>query len=223
MKTKSPIKTDHPIIFNPEMVKAIIDGRKTQTRRPVVWSQKSVEAEGCLIYDNWPYNCHGGNEKPLKCPFGKAGHTLWVRETFNHFFAGETIGACKFIADAGTDRWMQATSVEQARAHWSNWTPSIHMPRWASRIDLKVKRVWLEKVNLITLEDAFAEGVGFIPDGDYTHSGVYRDYMHKNPDWHGFSNAKSSFESLWNSIYGNWKDNPYVWACEFEIMKIKTT
>jgi hypothetical protein len=131
------------------------------------------------------------NLEMLKSPFGKAGDLLWVRETFA-LSGYERYEYRAFPADGKDFR-----SV-------SRWKPSIHMPRKASRITLRVKRVWVERVQDISEADAMAEGVekqcGICGTANTCSS---EDYSQ------GFFNT-------WESIYGNWAADPWVWCCEFE-------
>ena len=204
-----------PILFNGDMVRAILSGEKTQTRRPmkdhVSWiggwgdsSDHMSEAWNCGVYSKQSLksgfcdDSFGGvNDGCIvfkKSPFGKVGDTLWVRETF---------GICpdyneyRYKADCGMDR----------QAVGGKWTPSIHMPRKACRIKLRVKRVWVERVQDIDEDGAKAEGCqDFMERFGVPKSGSITWYAHYQ------------FCLLWDSIYGTWSDNPWVWCCEFEVI-----
>ena len=187
---------EKPIIFNAEMVKAILERRKTQTRRPVKPHKPSN--------DPWKFS-----------PFGKPADVLWVRETVRLC----EFGTCIPMRDEDNYNYVKVsynrTNEEKLRvpcSEWEKWrkyafkrsddldkkavfVPSIHMPRWACRTTLKVKRVWVERVQDISDEDAIAEGV---PKCD---------------------TPQKQFKILWNSIYGTWDENPWVWACEFKVIQ----
>ena len=155
---------ERPILFNGEMVRAILDGRKTQTRHIVRHAIKG--APKCIMFDN-------RNNRPLSsiwaddegmfsCPFGKPDEQFWVRESIQ---AAQEV--CKFgiryLAD-GAIRWLgrehdeQWLSMDDYRGAEGATVPSIHMPRWASRITLKITNVRVERLNNISKKDAIAEG-----------------------------------------------------------------
>lgn len=207
--------TDRPILFNGPMVRAILEGRKTVTRRPV--KATKAHADGFMMLDHgkgWrPYNAfgdfasdHEGMEYPIACPYGKLGDRLWVRET------------C-FIND-----YREASVPEQERAdceiHYRadgipdfegeeeliRWRPSIHMPRWASRILLEVTDVRVERLQDITEEQALAEGIKKHSDGGY----------HVEDGKHFSDSPVESFACLWSSVGGDWDANPWVWCVSFK-------
>jgi len=193
---------ERPIIFNGEMVRAILDGRKTQTRR-VVKPQPECDIPGAYFdaynggpqwnwwtEDNRLCNAH----TIVECPYGQPGDRLWVRETFcRNYRSGRLI--------------YRATEKMYNLPINSKWTPSIYMPRWASRITLEIKDVRVEKVRKISEKDAKEEGVVPSIVGDDLDHLKYR----------------AAFQTLWNSInekrgYG-WDVNSWVWVIEFERMK----
>lgn len=219
---------ERPILFNGEMVRAILDGRKTQTRRPVK-PQPPADIDSLhhgrlaslapykLLDDD--YNPQGfgfedGRGQFWKSPFGTVGDRLWVRETTciaPRRFAepDETCvtdsGGFKRYVSYKADRH----SEDAMRDYNLKWTPSIHVPRWASRIDLEITRVWVERVQDITEEDAKKEGVKVGEDRSYSfaeHSLKYEPH-------------KDAFRDLWQSIYGTCAANPWVWAYEFRRIK----
>lgn len=195
---------ERPILFNGEMVRAILDGRKTQTRRPVkpqpepipedVWKDKRVPSERQFW---WPSKKAGQmvelRDMASLAPLGTVGDRFWVRETW-----AECIGVTNPHKDDTGNRYKATDSGYDV----DRWTPSIHMPRWASRIELEITRVWVERVQDITEEDAKKEGM--------TVTEYYA--MSKNPN-------RSTFSDLWQSIYGTWAANPWVWAYEFRRIK----
>lgn len=174
---------ERPIIFSGEMVRAILDGRKTQTRRVVKGADVWVD-EG---------------QTPIKCPYGKPGDLLWVRETFKEFDDGDMY----YKAD------YNYTPIHADDEEPIKWTPSIYMPRSASRITLRVKDVRVERVQEITGRDACKEGIQFrgINSGPPIKGNLYKENI-------------QHFRALWDSInakrgYG-WDKKPWVWVVEFE-------
>lgn len=190
------------MIFNAEMVRAILDGRKTQTRRIV---KLQPDEDGLAKVTNGPWV--DTSERNYRCPFGDVGDRIWVRETWAE--AG---------ASAPNLKLYRANYPEHVPSHYENvppaneirWTPSIHMPRWASRILLEITDVRVERLNAISERDAQAEGVAKLRGGYW---------QHYQPGWtqHQLS-ARGSFVTLWKSIYGeeSWNSNPWVWVIEFK-------
>lgn len=195
------------MIFNGEMVGAILDGRKTQTRRIVknqregaCWGVKPAQSPRYAghTHDWWlPTGTQPYTALPA-CPHGSIGDRIWVRETFCSVPDHDEPAGCSgflYAADGG--------------GPYGKWTPSIHMPRAASRILLEVTDVRVERLNDISEEDAAAEGVAQLRGGFWKHY---------QPGWtqHQLS-ARGSFVTLWKSIYGeeSWQANPWVWVIEF--------
>jgi len=197
--------TERGMIFNAEMVRAILDGRKTQTRRPVKPQPELTERSG-FSWNGALYGA-GSDERETnrnfahaKCPYGKPGDRIWVRETWARYN----------IDHDSHDMAYRATTPED----WpegGRWRPSIHMPRWASRILLEITDVRVERLNSISEEDARAEG---IIDGGCLNCGDPEPCGCANPD----PDATDAFAYLWQSIYGqeNWNANPWVWVIEFK-------
>ncbi|EZQ69429.1 hypothetical protein QZP99_10635 [Serratia marcescens] len=204
---------ERPVIFNGEMVRAILDGRKTQTRRVIA----NVSPDNCIQLQK-PTKTKDGIYTHVMdapghglCPFGQVGDRLWVRETWqgplvdeehlddyranaDKFQAPEF---CEYAADGGA-RPEFCDFDDNVR---QGWRPSIHMPRWASRITLEITAVRVERLNDISEEDAKAEGV--------------------TPSQHIITPPEAlyrvGFLKLWQSIYGaeSWSANPWVWVIEF--------
>lgn len=224
---------ERPILFNGDMVRALLAGTKTQTRRLVKpqpddthngqpywhigglrtsWLQRPVGAEP-----------HWGNN-PLPCPYGQPGERLWVRESWTPDPVDD--GDWNYTSWAGCKEGRIAGVPERFRdpghviyaAHWEGaplrWTPSIHMPRWASRIRLEITEVRAERLQDITEADARAEG---ITDGGCLNCG--------NPEPCGCSepapDARDSYARLWMSINGDesWAANPWVWVVKFKVVQ----
>ncbi|EPM0660556.1 TPA: hypothetical protein ACWME0_003667 [Klebsiella pneumoniae] len=193
------------LIFNSEMVRAILDGRKTQTRRPIKWKQtRFTEIGEREDGSKWPWSEDAEHACDFwhPCPFGAVGDRIWVRETWNKYG-----GLLTYRADHDWIDDMRKETVCTAK-----WVPSIHMPRWASRILLEITDVRVERLNAISEEDATAEGVP--PAGS-----LLPDYLGTFLTPKGdFATAKVAFQRLWESIYGeeSWKANGWVWVIEFK-------
>lgn len=199
------------MIFNAEMVRAILDGRKTQTRRPVKFPVHDRNL-GCELAGNeLAGELSAGNY--LNSAFGKPGDRIWVRETWNKYG-----GLLTYRADHDWIDDMRKETVCTAK-----WVPSIHMPRWASRILLEITDVRVERLNAISPEDAESEGLertNFTGFGDeprlpsYPEPDVYFDPLKKQ--WKEY--PPEAFAGLWESIYGegSWKANPWVWVISFK-------
>lgn len=261
---------ERPILFNGEMVRAILDGRKTQTRRVIKPQPKLVDDTGgkqiggiywdfgwCYYWPDskqvhtWDDDGLGGpnwtgsdyphedvlaealraSPSSKKCPIGMPGDRLWVRETFwelgsqheygesgdSFYFASHR--RAHYAVDGpppveGENAWGITSNVKSngiprdfipCRGH-SFWhkRPSIHMPRWASRLTLEITNVRVERIRDISSGDILAEGVGQ-PVGTPL---VYGSVTEK---WN-----RDRFLSLWESTGGDWESNPWVWVIEFK-------
>ncbi|SQJ22228.1 Uncharacterised protein [Serratia rubidaea] len=192
---------ERPIIFNSEMVRAILDGRKTQTRRVVTKSSASILS----LLEHYPHKNYS-----LHCSLGQPGDRLWVRETWMPDAPRDgTWGDVEFYGCKGSPLSMiplRYRTPEHCiyRAGWDGhemvgWTPSIHMPRWASRITLEITAVRVERLNDISDVDATAEGCS-------------------TTDMKSGDCLADVFARLWSSIYGtdSWGANPWVWVIEFK-------
>ena len=180
---------ERPILFSGQMVRAILDGRKTMTRRVVDrdWWDVCEKGTGGYIECN--------DSGILKCKYGQPEDRLWVRETFvPHLCCGMHAEEIHYRAD-GESCPIDGTTIKR-------WKPSIFMPRWASRITLEITSVRVERLKDISEADAEAEGV--CPNGN-------QFYPKDQYKW--------AFRDLWDSInsargYG-WDVNPWVWVIEF--------
>lgn len=221
---------EKPILFNGEMVRAILSGRKTQTRRIVKPQPPGYidELHGNDLRGRAPYRIEhyetgcilgSGFEDDdnvlYRCPFGVPGDRLWVRESFR-FTCDEKSFSCVAYEADGTARQMLCLdggdgdpigvgkACRPAIFESLKWRPSIHMPRWASRITLKVTDVRVQRVQDISEEDAIAEGCQC--------AGVPASLTNRG-----------AFAKLWDSINakdGNgWAANPWVWAVTFKRAK----
>ena len=190
---------EKPILFSTPMVKAIIAGKKTMTRRVIKdkvfqqWQDVGFSSDFIKRPDNnWIE----------KCPYGQVGDILWVRETWNMLPANDRAGI-------PTDYWYRAD--DKSENPDDRWRPSIFMPRVAARLFLKVTNIRVERLRDITEEDAIAEGVL------WNRAKKINELEKSN---NIINNAKTLFMRLWDSInskrgYG-WDINPWVWVVEFE-------
>ena len=218
-----------PIIFNDAMVRAILAGRKTQTRRPASITKLKIEScpeyardggqfhslfvsfpkptKGCIsttTATSWTAEQANGWIAAKFGPFGSPGDLLWVREAWAH------VPRTAYRMSTGVQQANDPNDADMAavyRSGWERspphrWRPSIHMPRWASRLTLRVKRVWVERAQEISPKDIWAEGISHDPEK--------------------YGSIRHTFEDLWDSIYSDrypWHENPWVWCCEFEVVK----
>lgn len=215
---------EKPIIFSADMVKTILDGKKTMTRCLVKFKDfttdgitplhiELVKGRYCLFNER-----NGWLIGYPKCPYGKIGGRLWVRETWIEGYddpliesEGDDENAVSIIYKADGKEEYRTCSAETAE-NWGNFSADsemvgfkspIHMPRWASRLLLEITDIRIERLQDITEADAIKEGLG---------SGILRDC--KVP----------KFSSLWDSLYQDdepkqWKNNPWVWVIEFKKVK----
>lgn len=214
------------MIFNGEMVRAILDGRKTQTRRPIKWKQtRFTEIGEREDGTKWPWSEDAEHACDFwhPCPFGAVGDRIWVRETTRcewqrgDFKDAAFVTGVTYKADGERQSFSSAEQHKTfpRRSHAANgdraWHPSIHMPRWASRILLEITDVRVERLNAISEEDARAEG---IIDGGCLNCGEPEPCGCANPE----PDATDAFAYLWQSIYGqeSWNANPWVWVIEFK-------
>ncbi|PAR35852.1 ASCH domain-containing protein [Vibrio metoecus] len=230
-----------PMIFNTDMVKALMAGDKVVTRRPLI------------IHEGWELKDRKLTKITSSHPKKGKWGALIRQETFDDKYQHDIITAPCFVddliyvretftpdPDVDHDSW---NDHELSYAEWvgcemsskflpdalkvnehclykadckidMKWTPSIHMPRWASRLTLKVTDVRIERVQDITEEQCWKEGVEHI-DGQFDIHQLSE--MAKTFDG-TFEDAKALFACLWDSIYQNWKENPYVWIIEFEVI-----
>ncbi|EPW2962404.1 hypothetical protein [Klebsiella pneumoniae] len=230
--------TERGMIFNAEMVRSLLSGRKTQTRR-IIKPQPEATLSGSLS-GKWLSRPLNGLLLPkiediaIHCPFGAVGDRIWVRETWGVVsheldedgriqpwtpdrpatvihempFGNGYYSGHAIYAADGDFTWGDDDGYEDGR---SCWKPSIHMPRAASRILLEITNVRVERLNAISEEDARAEG---IIDGGCLNCGEPEPCGCANPE----PDATDAFAYLWQSIYGqeNWNANPWVWVIYFE-------
>lgn len=190
-----------PILFSGPMVRAILLGKKSKTRRIATIDKSTtnifyVKNEDTVpngIYTGWVKQCGAPLCIPIKCPYGQGGDGLWVRETFRFKQGyGEFDFGINYLADDNPDivhGWIDNESrVDQPVNERKR--PSIFMPRWASRISLLIKGIQVERLQNITETDAIDEG----------------------------ALNRKEFEFIWGNINGreSWASNPWVWVIEFD-------
>lgn len=208
---------ERPILFSGSMVKAIIEGRKTQTRR-IVKPQPPLRVTSLYGHGINGYELEDSEARPLHkfgfqgeehndvwtCPYGQPGDRLWVRESWQTVTCWQEYGAwlrdeSEFEPKAGDLVAYRATEKDPSALRWR---PSIHMPRWASRILLEIVSVRVERLNDISDDDAIEEGVSISPPAS---------------EW---DFPKRRYQELWESINGkgSWDKNPWVWVIEFKVI-----
>lgn len=200
-----------PILFSGPMVRALLDGRKTQTRRIV--KAKDSDSSRCITL---PMLMKNVNEWRLQdcrwfgidgydtlvfcdCPYGEVGDRLWVRETWSV----KGYDSAKAFNESECHTAYRADGDESPFV--TKWKPSIHMPRWASRLTLEITGVRVERLNAISSADAEDEGVTlFGKDNRVGEETLYQ----------------AAFRELWESINGegSWASNPWVWVVEFKVV-----
>ena len=217
---------ERPILFSAPMVRAILDGRKTQTRRIVKLSNGSPTAGAFWdhagyepkpwINGQWSFGYKGSlglqiGAPIFKCPYGQPGDRLWVKETFREFDQVWSAESMESAVEYRADRQVRANGrvLKEHSAASGHWKPSIFMPRRLSRITIEITKVRVQRLQDISEVDAAAEGVEAwdfgeqMPDGTGSHQWEY----------------KPAYRKLWDAINGAvpWKANPWVWAITFKL------
>jgi len=255
-KQKQPATTERPILFSGEMVRAILDGRKGMTRRIVKpqpqehhWSVLPGYEQHALLMPTpqgpmariWHY--YDGMEdgvRWIKCPFGKPGNRLWVRETWQvrddkSYYTKADLKAHRTEHPNCAEIWEKTQPPEA----FPDWRSPIFMPRWASRLTLEITAIRVERLQEITEADARAEGV---PDGqratapDDKHANCVNCGQHRNQHVgqvrgcfggtgtiFSTNTYRGGFAFLWDQINGkraSWESNPWVWIVEFKRVEV---
>lgn len=194
---------ERSILFSGEMVKALMEGKKTQTRRVInlpkergAWEATTVGGDGSrfsngTLAPEMPVLWNTTTGTCLGCPLGGVGRRLWVRETF----ACERRDAIVYKADLSA----------KDQSLWK-WRSSIYMPRWASRITLEITEVRVQRVQEISEKDCKAEGIPISLEGTVVQE---------------FGMGQRLYRNLWNSLNGKkapWDSNPWVWVLNFRVL-----
>jgi hypothetical protein len=204
--------TERPILFSGPMVRALLDGTKTQTRRVVkpqpfdrsyskhdhrIAYASGRASKGDEIDGFYAYSTSSGGQWQVKCPYGQPGDKLWVREAW----------ARTHVAQSDQE-WIVYREGDNRTDYGGPWKPSIHMPRAASRILLDITGVRVERLQDISDKDAISEGIGLTASA----AGVPMT----TPA--GETMPRAMYRALWESINGagSWDANPWVWVVEFK-------
>lgn len=202
---------ERPILFNTQMVRAILEGRKTQTRRILNCDHPVVTG----FIPNGPYYWQGTAiskaveqqyistfPRLVKCPFGAVGNRLWVREKWRKTEISEC--GCSDNCNCNFGRYDYFASSNDTDAKWK---PSIHMPRSACRLILEITNIRVERLNDISQIDSIREGCHGLHEHDLG------DETKASP--------KEQFKALWQEINGtdSWAKNPWVWVIEFRVIE----
>lgn len=212
---------ERPILFSGPMVRAILEGQKTQTRRPVTPQPRLTPRHLCKIAAGARGELLGlvcGDPERIThhCPYGLPGNRLWVRETWalcealrvgefgGDLWETELDAESPIPKQPTRDRDRRQFAIYRADGDEGPWRSSIHMPRWASRLTLEITDIRVERVQAISDADALAEGIG---------AGAPPDYVWVE------GRAANKFRALWDDINGprgfGWDANPWVWVLEF--------
>ena len=206
--------TDRPILFSAPMVRALLSGTKTQTRRVLKQAtgpslsvgmdddEPGVAALSWLWGDGPGHDVHE-TIKRVRCPYGQPGDRLYVRETWQAVNGNDR--ARHIVTHPAPDRgWIEYAATPRIDEPAYKWRPSIHMPRWASRITLEVTGVRVERLHACNEVDAIAEGA------PWAACGAPQGGSHK-----------AGFAQLWEQINGDgsWDENPWVWVIEFKAVQ----
>lgn len=193
---------ERPILFSGPMVRALLNGSKTQTRRVVKGQAPEWLRPGMFTPE---YVADPGNSL---CPYGAPGDRLWVRETWGlsayfddtDWLSESIVGQSQDLTASWRLRYAADYEGPTSRGEYPHWRPSIHMPRWVSRLTLEVTEVRIERVQDISEAEAIAEGV--IPSASCESVRAHVD----------------AFEELWCDINGaeSWSANPWVWVVSFK-------
>lgn len=205
---------ERPILFSAPMVRALLEGRKTQTRRIVDWERLHKQASlpfptrvrlaWFKMLNGWGLDAGDDCMREVKCPYGQPGDRLYVREAWSPEFIWTGLPPREMIPGPV---WYWADGRIPTHGDWTKPKPGIHMPRWASRITLEVTGVRVERLQDITPDDILAEGV---TDPEMT---IIAGVGVHHPD-----RLRTEWQKLWTAINGadSWDANPWVWAVEFK-------
>lgn len=205
---------EYPIIFSTPMVQAILDNRKTQTRRVIKNFNDIIHDwdKNDPTYGPFFENGYGESVKTVDvCPYGKTGDRLWVRETWAYINnSGFGVGSyIEYKADKPTAKYPGEWPEDEAKGNPDapKWKPSIHMSRWASRITLEITNIRTERLQNITYAEVIAEGFTHLLTDEQQTDGAHR------------REGVEVFGRFWDSINGKkhpWDSNPWVWVIDFK-------
>lgn len=212
---------EHPIIFSGTMMHAILVGKKTMTRRVIgLYTMEERDASAYRpLEGDWSFY---SSTKPgiatihRKCPYGRVGDRLWVRESFALLKVAPDIfdTPIKTITQTVEGGRVEIRYAATSRTE-EKWRPSIHMPRWASRIILEITDIRVERLQEMSQADCAREGIGGVSFDDVVKNGC-------PAQWGNI--IKKQFQEFWDSINAKrgfgWSVNPLVWVIEFKKVKI---
>ena len=239
--------TERPIIMQDSSVRAILDGRKTQTRRVIThrhgihflggmgqeddpscwgWSFDGPDHSGYMVLERGLNQRHDRGMVSMPCPYGEVGDLLWVKETWQVATgarSGDLGAAVRYREDNSIQAcWMPASKPLPLGLTFARWRSPLFMPRWASRLTLRITDVRVQRVQEISEDDAIAEGAQHYPDiptGILQHSRWSMFEPSSTDDCLG--TARHAFGNYWDHIHAKrapWSSNPWVWAISFEVM-----
>ncbi|NCB67132.1 MAG: hypothetical protein EOM48_13340 [Bacilli bacterium] len=239
--------TERPIIMGAESVRAILEERKTQTRRVIDprkyniagWDMPRTKQD---VEAGYPFaeNADGDFVSVVNwCPYGRVGDRLYVKERFAYWIGRNAVAYSDMCHKSIEDiEWEDEVNISNI-AEGGKWKSPLFMPRWASRITLEITDIRVERVNEITEDDAIAEGVESFESPLYASAEdcengeapievrtVYRDYSIKEEDNEGYNffyHAKDSYSTLWDSLNAKrgypWENNDWVWVITFKVVQ----
>lgn len=211
---------ERPILFSGAMVRAVLAGTKTQTRRamkPQPELVKDLTDTSLAMFWTWRGQkmAEMGRDQVMRmCPYGGRGDRLWVRESFDFLPSGgpDQPQACEIVywASGSTEPRTAPSDYNPMIYGHQKVRPSIHMPRWASRILLEITAVRVERLQGISEADCIAEGVNMHAD----HHGKPRTSIYS---------PVQAYRDLWEQINGpdSWAANPWVWVIEFKMVEAR--
>lgn len=212
MTEQKTIVKERPILFSTPMVQAILEGRKTMTRRIVKNHSELIEEVIAVprymnleeYWGQFRITWESGDDAFIECPYGKPGDILWVRETWAKDIYGKTFSL-------------------KAHGHrlpgGSKWKPSIHMAKDLAQLWLQITDIRAERIEEISEADCKAEGILRGKSVSGMQSNLYfKNYLTSPAEF--ITDPKESFKSLWVSINGfdSWEDNPWVWVVSFKVL-----
>lgn len=204
---------ERPLLFSAPMVRALLDGSKTQTRRILKVKPDFVTSDGIPARFTPQDENLGRLGEVIHCPYGQPGDRLWVRESF---WGCDLPGYGDTPCVVYDDEWHGKEYLPAEARPWARKfgrIPSIHMPRNCSRITLEITGVRVERLQDISEEDAIAEGIHCLSNGQFLP--MKKGYSG------GLLTAASAYRALWEIINGagSWDENPFVWVIEFRRIK----